>query len=119
MASRSVLIPFWAVGLDVCHPEPQIKEDTACSPCVAILMSKGGAYQWTYRRIGVFYGQTHSRPIRELSGACAWWSATSNFTFRPITLEFCKEALRRSIARQDKLVTIENQSEDGGRVLHN
>ncbi|HID48620.1 MAG TPA: chromosomal replication initiator protein DnaA, partial [Chromatiales bacterium] len=46
--------------------------------------------------------------IRELEGALRRVIANSQFTGRPITLDFTKEALRDLIAIQDKQVTIEN-----------
>jgi chromosomal replication initiator protein len=46
--------------------------------------------------------------VRELEGALRRVTANSQFTGRPITLDFAKEALRDLLALQDKLVTVEN-----------
>jgi chromosomal replication initiator protein len=46
--------------------------------------------------------------VRELEGAMRRVIANSQFTGRPITLEFAKEALKDLLALQERLVTIEN-----------
>lgn len=46
--------------------------------------------------------------IRELEGALRRVMASSQFTGRPITLDFTREALKDLIALQDRLVTIDN-----------
>jgi chromosomal replication initiator protein len=46
--------------------------------------------------------------VRELEGALNRVIANANFTGKPITIDFVREALRDLLALQDKLVTIEN-----------
>ena len=46
--------------------------------------------------------------VRELEGALNRVIANANFTGRPVTIDFVKEALRDLLALQDKLVTVEN-----------
>lgn len=46
--------------------------------------------------------------VRELEGALRRIIAYANFTNRPVTLDFAKEALKDLLALQDKMVTIEN-----------
>jgi chromosomal replication initiator protein len=46
--------------------------------------------------------------VRELEGAMRRVIANSQFTGRPITLDFAKEALKDLLALQERLVTIEN-----------
>ncbi|MBA6231300.1 MULTISPECIES: chromosomal replication initiator protein DnaA [unclassified Colwellia] len=46
--------------------------------------------------------------VRELEGALNRVIANANFTGRPITIDFVREALRDLLALQDKLVTIDN-----------
>ncbi|NMP17839.1 chromosomal replication initiator protein DnaA [Thalassotalea sp. HSM 43] len=46
--------------------------------------------------------------VRELEGALNRVIANANFTGRPITIDFVREALRDLLALQDKLVTVDN-----------
>jgi chromosomal replication initiator protein len=46
--------------------------------------------------------------VRELEGALNRVVANANFTGRPITIDFVREALRDLLALQEKLVTIDN-----------
>ncbi len=58
--------------------------------------------------VSFFVGKRVRSNIRELEGALRRIVANAQFTGRPITLEFAREALRDLIAAQDKLVTLEN-----------
>ena len=58
--------------------------------------------------VAFFVGKRVRSNIRELEGALRRIIANAQFTGRPITMEFAKEALRDMIAAQDKLVTIDN-----------
>ncbi len=58
--------------------------------------------------VAFFIGNRVRSNIRELEGALRRIVANAEFTGRPITLDFAKEALRDMLAAQDKLVTIEN-----------
>jgi len=77
---------------------------------VAILMNKA---QKLFNvelpsEVAFFMGQRVRSNIRELEGALRRVVANAQFTGRPITLDFAKDALRDMIAAQDKLITIEN-----------
>jgi len=77
---------------------------------VAILMSKA---QQLFNvelpnEVAFFIGQRVRSNIRELEGALRRIVANAQFTGRPITLEFAKDALRDMIAAQDKQITISN-----------
>ena len=77
--------------------------------CVAILMSKAhGAGVVLPEEVAFFIAKRIRSNVRELEGALRRVAATAQFTGRPITLEFAKEALRDLLALQEKLVTIEN-----------
>lgn len=58
--------------------------------------------------VAFFIGKRIRSNIRELEGALRRVIANAQFTGRPITLDFAKEALRDLLALQDKLVTMEN-----------
>jgi chromosomal replication initiator protein len=58
--------------------------------------------------VGFFIGQRVKSNVRELEGALRRVIANSQFTGKPITIEFAREALRDMLAVQEKLVTIEN-----------
>ena len=90
-------------GLTVAIEPPELETS------VAILMSKAAAERYALpEEVAFFMAQRIRSNVRELEGALRRVIANSQFTGRPITLEFAKEALRDLLALQDKLVTIEN-----------
>ena len=58
--------------------------------------------------VAFFVGKRVRSNIRELEGALRRIVANAQFTGKPITLDFAREALRDLIAAQDKQVTLEN-----------
>ncbi|EGV31286.1 Chromosomal replication initiator protein dnaA [Thiorhodococcus drewsii AZ1] len=58
--------------------------------------------------VAFFVGRRIRSNIRELEGALRRLVANSQFTGKPITLEFAKHALKDVLAAQDKQVSIEN-----------
>jgi chromosomal replication initiator protein len=58
--------------------------------------------------VAFFIAQRLRSNVRELEGSLRRVIANAQFTGRPITLDFAKEALRDLLALQDKLVTIDN-----------
>ncbi len=58
--------------------------------------------------VAFFIGKKIRSNIRELEGALRRLLANAQFTGKPITLDFAKEALRDMLAAQDKQVTIDN-----------
>ena len=90
-------------GLTVCIEPPELETS------VAILMSKAAAEgQSIPEEVAFFIAQRIRSNVRELEGALRRVIANSQFTGRPITLDFTKEALRDLLALQAKLVTIDN-----------
>ncbi len=76
---------------------------------VAILQSKALQLKAELpSEVAFFIGKRIRSNIRELEGALRRVLANSQFTGKPITLDFAKEALRDMLVAQDKLVTIEN-----------
>lgn len=76
---------------------------------VAILQSKASYLRIDLPEDVAFFvaGRIRSN-IRELEGALRRLGANSEFTGRPITVDFATNALRDMLAAQDKQVTIEN-----------
>ena len=76
---------------------------------VAILHSKASQLGVALPNdVAFFVGRRIRSNIRELEGALRRLVANSQFTGRPISLEFAKEALKDMLAAQDKQVSIEN-----------
>jgi chromosomal replication initiator protein len=76
---------------------------------VAILMSKA-VHTGTYMspEVAFFIGKRIRSNIRELEGALRRVIANAQFTGKPITLDFAREALKDLIALQDRMVNVEN-----------
>jgi chromosomal replication initiator protein len=90
-------------GLTVAIEPPELET------CVAILMSKAaqGGVELP-DEVAFFVAKRIRSNVRELEGAMRRVIANSQFTGRPITLDFAKEALKDLLALQERLVTIEN-----------
>lgn len=90
-------------GLTVAIEPPELETS------VAILMSKASAAGVDLpEEVAFFIAKRIRSNVRELEGALRRVMATAQFTGRPITLDFAKEALRDLLALQDKLVTVDN-----------
>lgn len=90
-------------GLTVAIEPPELET------CVAILMSKAAVLRVDLpEEVAFFIAKRIRSNVRELEGALRRVVANSQFTGRPITLDFAKEALRDLLALQERLVTIEN-----------
>ncbi len=90
-------------GLTVAIEPPELET------CVAILMSKAAlSHVDLPEEVAFFMAKRIRSNVRELEGALRRVVATANFTGRPITLDFAKEALRDLLALQERLVTVEN-----------
>src|SRR5262245_31964791 len=90
-------------GLTVAIEPPELET------CVAILMSKSAAGGVELpEEVAFFVAKRIRSNVRELEGAMRRVVANSQFTGRPITLDFAKEALKDLLALQERLVTVEN-----------
>jgi len=90
-------------GLTVAVEPPELETS------VAILMSKATADGADLpEEVAFFIAKKIRSNVRELEGALHRVIMNSEFTGRPITLDFAKEALRDLLAVQDRLVTIDN-----------
>jgi len=90
-------------GLTVAIEPPELET------CVAILMSKATATGVDLpEEVAFFVAKRIRSNVRELEGALRRVIANSQFTGRPITLDFAKEALKDLLALQERLVTIDN-----------
>jgi len=76
---------------------------------VAILMSKAEESKVTLpHEVAFFIAKRIRSNVRELEGALKRVIANAQFTGKPITVEFVRDALRDLLAAQDKQVRIEN-----------
>ena len=90
-------------GLTVAIEPPELETS------VAILKSKAAADRVELPdEVAFFIAKRIRSNVRELEGALRRVTANSQFTGRPINLDFAKEALRDLLALQERLVSIEN-----------
>lgn len=90
-------------GLPVCIDSPELETR------VAILQKKAEESGTELpSEVAFFIAKRIRSNIRELEGAFRRVMATANFTGKPITLDFAKEALQDLIALQDRAISIEN-----------
>lgn len=90
-------------GLTVAIEPPELET------CVAILMSKAQQARVDLpEEVAFFIAKRIRSNVRELEGALRRVVANSQFTGRPITVEFTKEALKDLLALQERLITVEN-----------
>lgn len=90
-------------GLTVSVEPPELETS------VAILMSKAALGGIALpEEVAFFIAKRIRSNVRELEGALRRVFANAQFTGRPITLDFTKEALRDLLALQDRLVTVDN-----------
>ncbi|MBY6188766.1 chromosomal replication initiator protein DnaA [Marinobacter hydrocarbonoclasticus] len=90
-------------GLTVAIEPPELETR------VAILMRKAQESNIHLPdEVAFFIAKRLRSNVRELEGALNRVIANANFTGRPITIDFVREALRDLLALQEKLVTIDN-----------
>ncbi|GAA5193868.1 chromosomal replication initiator protein DnaA [Ferrimonas gelatinilytica] len=90
-------------GLTVAIEPPELETR------VAILMRKAEESKIHLPdEVAFFIAKRLRSNVRELEGALNRVIANANFTGRPITIDFVREALRDLLALQEKLVTIDN-----------
>jgi len=91
----------WGLNVPIEPPELETR--------VAILMKKANQSKVKLpEEVAFFIAKRLRSNVRELEGALNRVIANANFTGRPITIDFVKDALRDLLALQDKLVTIDN-----------
>lgn len=91
----------WGLTIAIDPPELETR--------VAILKRKAQEHQVNLAdEVAFFIAKRLRSNVRELEGALNRVIANANFTGRPITIDFVREALRDLLALQDKLVTIDN-----------
>ncbi|WP_144211742.1 chromosomal replication initiator protein DnaA [Shewanella donghaensis] len=90
-------------GLTVAIEPPELETR------VAILMRKAQESGINLPdEVAFFIAKRLRSNVRELEGALNRVIANANFTGRPITIDFVREALRDLLALQEKLVTVDN-----------
>ncbi|WP_298444583.1 chromosomal replication initiator protein DnaA [uncultured Ferrimonas sp.] len=90
-------------GLTVAIEPPELETR------VAILMRKAEESNIHLPdEVAFFIAKRLRSNVRELEGALNRVIANANFTGRPITIDFVREALRDLLALQEKLVTVDN-----------
>ncbi|WP_088329285.1 chromosomal replication initiator protein DnaA [Lacimicrobium sp. SS2-24] len=91
----------WGLTIAIEPPELETR--------VAILMRKAVENRIQLPdEVAFFIAKRLRSNVRELEGALNRVIANANFTGRPITIDFVREALRDLLALQEKLVTIDN-----------
>jgi len=91
----------WGLTIAIDPPELETR--------VAILKRKAEEHNINLAdEVAFFIAKRLRSNVRELEGALNRVIANANFTGRPITIDFVREALRDLLALQDKLVTIDN-----------
>ncbi len=91
----------WGLTMAIDPPELETR--------VAILMRKAQENRIHLPdEVAFFIAKRLRSNVRELEGALNRVIANANFTGRPITIDFVREALRDLLALQEKLVTIDN-----------
>lgn len=90
-------------GLTVAVEPPELETR------VAILMTKAEQSKINLpHEVAFFIAKRIHSNVRELEGALKRVIANSQFTGKPITMDFVKDALRDLLTLQDRLVTIDN-----------
>ncbi|OED39114.1 chromosomal replication initiation protein DnaA [Chromatiales bacterium (ex Bugula neritina AB1)] len=91
----------WGLTVSVEPPELETR--------VAILNTKAEQSGYTLPDdVSFFIAQRINSNVRELEGALRRVMANSQFTGKPITIEFAREALKDLLAVQEKLVSMDN-----------
>ncbi|MBU2978443.1 chromosomal replication initiator protein DnaA [Alteromonas sp. C1M14] len=91
----------WGLTIAIEPPELETR--------VAILMRKAAENKIHLPdEVAFFIAKRLRSNVRELEGALNRVIANANFTGRPITIDFVREALRDLLALQEKLVTVDN-----------
>ncbi len=90
-------------GLTVAIEPPELETR------VAILNAKAEQFGYPLsEEVSFFIAQRIVSNVRELEGALRRVAANSQFTGKPITIEFVKDALKDMLAVQERLVTVQN-----------